>query len=270
MIKKDYIIPSLAIIFIVALIIHGPIAQNQDYHVFVDARKLFGIPNFFNVITNLPFALVGLLGMQVVSSIKEKKLKHISLAICTGFLLVTIGSGYYHLRPNNNTLVYDRIPIIIIVMSFFAFIIYYSISLKKGYEALIVFNIIGVMSVIYWIMTEHKGHGDLRWYGLVQFFPIVAIPVMLWLYNTTFKYWKQIAIIFLLFGIARISEIFDKEIYDLLNQTISGHSLKHLFMAAAGYEIIVLLRYRLKVLRKTNFAKDSMQTLKMELPAAMS
>lgn len=102
------------------------------------------------------------------------------------------------------------------------------------------------MSVVYWIITEHEGNGDLRWYGMVQFFPILAIPVMLRLYNSTFKHWKQIALIFLLFGIARISEMFDKEIYNLLNEIISGHSLKHLFMAAAGYEIIVLLRYRLK------------------------
>lgn len=246
MIKKDYIIPSLAIISVIALIIHGPIAQNQDYHVIADARKFCGIPNVINVITNLPFALVGLLGMQVVSSIKEKKLMRICFMICTGFLFVTIGSGYYHLRPNNNTLVYDRIPIIIIVMSFFAFIIYDSISLKRGYEALIILNIIGVMSVIYWIITEHTGNGDVRWYGMVQFFPILAIPVMLKLYNSTYKHWKQIALIFLLFGIARISEMFDNEIYHLLNEIISGHSLKHLFMAAAGYEIIVLLRYRIK------------------------
>ena len=185
------------------------------------------------------------MGIKVVTKIKEKKLKNISFMVFMGFLLVTIGSSYYHLWPNNITLVYDRIPIAIIVMSFFALIIYQCISPRKGYKALIIFNIIGLISVIYWIVTEHIGKGDLRWYGLVQFFPILAIPLMLGLYQSTFKQWKKVGLIFLLFAIARLFEKFDKETYNFLNEIISGHSLKHLFMAAAGYEIVVLLRHRL-------------------------
>ena len=101
--------------------------------------------------------------------------------------------------------------------------------------------------MIYWIITEQFGKGDLRWYGLVQFFPIVAIPLMLGLYKSTFKQWKEVGVIFLLFAIARLFEKFDTETYNFLNEIISGHSLKHLFMAGAGYEIVVLLRHRLYI-----------------------
>ncbi len=246
--KKDYIIPSLAIVCVIALILYGPISQDPNYHIFADQRSLLNIPNFLNVITNLPFVFVGLLGIKVVTKIKEKKLKNISFMVFTGFLLVTIGSSYYHLWPNNITLVYDRIPIVIIVMSFFAWVIYECISPRKGCKALIIFNIIGLISVIYWIITEQFGKGDLRWYGVVQFYPIVAIPIMLVLYKSTFKHWKEVGLIFLLFAIARLSEKFDAEIYNFLNEIISGHSIKHLFMAGAGYEIVVLLHDRLKTI----------------------
>jgi hypothetical protein len=108
----------------------------------------------------------------------------------------------YHLWPNNETLVYDRIPIVIIVVSFFAFIIHDLISIKKGYYVFIVLNIIGIITVIYWITSEHAGKGDLRWYAMMQFFPVIAIPLLLLLYKSPFNYAKEVIPIFLFFGLA--------------------------------------------------------------------
>jgi hypothetical protein len=242
--KKDYIIPSLGLLCVISLLINGPIPQNQSYHNFADERELLGIPNFLNVVTNLPFAIVGLIGFTVARTIKENRLKYISNAIFTGFLLVAIGSGYYHWRPSDDTLIYDRIPIAVIVMSFCSFIIYDCVNPLKGVNTLIILNTVGIISVGYWALTERMGNGDLRWYGFVQFFPIIAIPLILILYKPSFNYTKEIIIIFLFFILARICEIFDKTIYYALKETISGHSLKHLFMAASCYQIFILLRRR--------------------------
>ena len=38
-----------------ALLVLPPIHQDQGYHHFADDRKLFGVPNFWNVVSNLPF-----------------------------------------------------------------------------------------------------------------------------------------------------------------------------------------------------------------------
>ena len=173
-------------------------------------------------------------------------MKHITTVLFASFLLVTIGSGYYHLWPSNETLVYDRIPILIIVLSFFAFIIHDFIGIKQGYYTFIVLNIIGIAAVIYWITSEHAGKGDLRWYAMMQFYPVIAIPLILILYKSPFNQAKEVIPIFLLFGLARLCEKFDKEIYYFLRNTISGHSIKHLLMAAAGYEIIKLMQRRRK------------------------
>jgi len=78
-------------------------------------------------------------------------------------------------------LVYDRIPISIIIMSLFSFTIYDRVHPQEGYSAFIILNIVGVLSVIYWIITEQAGKEDLRWYGVVQFFPLIAIPLILWM-----------------------------------------------------------------------------------------
>jgi len=53
---------------------------------------------------------------------------------------------------------------------------------------------------------------------------------------------------FLFFSLAKLAENYDKAIYLLLDNTISRHSLKHLLMVAAGYEIVVLFR----ILQKEN------------------
>jgi hypothetical protein len=43
-----------------------PLLQDQSYHQFADQRELFGIPNFWNVVSNLPFIAVGAVGLLQV------------------------------------------------------------------------------------------------------------------------------------------------------------------------------------------------------------
>jgi hypothetical protein len=243
---KDYFLPSLALLCVLVLVAHGPIAQDQRYHDFADQRTIWGIPHFNDVLTNLPFCVAGLLGIGAAGKIKDNKLRQICFALFAGFVLLTFGSGYYHLWPKNETLVYDRIPMTVIFMSFFSFIIYVCRGQQKGYTAFVVLNITGILSVLYWMVSEQKGSGDLRWYGMVQFFPLPAIPLLLLLYPPPVNLWKEVALIFLFFGLAKLTETFDKDIYHLLHNTLSGHSLKHLLMAVAGYEIVVLVRRWIK------------------------
>jgi len=58
------IVPAL-IIAIIALLI-PPIPQPLSYHNFADHRSWLGIPNFNDVASNLPFAIVGILGLIVM------------------------------------------------------------------------------------------------------------------------------------------------------------------------------------------------------------
>jgi hypothetical protein len=53
----------LAAVSVIALVLIPPISQDQDYHQFADQRTLLGIPNFWNVVSNLPFIAVGVSGL---------------------------------------------------------------------------------------------------------------------------------------------------------------------------------------------------------------
>ena len=244
---KSFLVPALAVIVATILLFVGPIPQKDSYHQFADQRTIAGIANFWNVISNLPFSLIAAWGFSAAGQLQDKKLKVISGFIFLGFFLLAPGSGYYHLQPGNVSLVYDRLPMSLIFMSFFSWIIYDRIDRAKNFLLFIVLNMLGISTVLYWIYTEQTGAGDLRWYAMVQFFPVLAIPLILRFYKSPFKHEREIIPIFVLFGVAKLTESYDAQIQGWLSGLISGHTLKHVLMATAGYFIVKMIRRRASI-----------------------
>ncbi len=218
-----------------------PIPQDVSYHDFSDTSSFLCVPNTCNVVSNLPFLIVGILGISGVS--KRGGLKIINqnrsayFALFFGVALVAFGSGYYHLWPDNHTLVWDRLPMAIAFMGLVSIVIGEFISVNLSRVVLLPLLILGLFSVLYWHFTEASGVGDLRPYLFVQFFPIVAIPIVLLFFTSRYThnsfYWWLIAAYF----IAKLFEHFDQQVYDIL-VVLSGHSLKHI-SAAVGLYILI-------------------------------
>ena len=105
------------------MILVPAIPQDLEFHNFSDQRTLLNIPNFWNVLSNVPFVLIGLIGLYQISKnafsgILEDLIIPYKIFFL-GLILVGLGSGYYHLDPTNNSLVWDRMAITISFMSFF-------------------------------------------------------------------------------------------------------------------------------------------------------
>ncbi|MGA8954423.1 MAG: hypothetical protein WB503_03410, partial [Pseudolabrys sp.] len=92
---------------LVGLLLLPAIAQDQSYHEFADQRTLFGIPNFWNVVSNFPFVAIGAVGLW-----QFRRNPAIDV-LFLGILLTGFGSAYYHLDPNDRTLFWDRLPMAI-------------------------------------------------------------------------------------------------------------------------------------------------------------
>src|SRR5215472_12695351 len=69
---KDATIPALAAIAVLAMLFVPPIHQDPAYHHFADQRTLFGIPNFFNVVSNLPFLFVAIWGWRAARTLAHR------------------------------------------------------------------------------------------------------------------------------------------------------------------------------------------------------
>ena len=134
----------------------------------------------------------------------------------------------------------------IMFMGFFASVIGELISPRVANKLLLPLLATGVASVLWWAWTETIGAGDLRPYGLVQFLPIILIILMLIIYPAPRHYVPYIAGMLLLFGLAKLCELLDPEIY-LTFGWIAGHALKHLLGAAAGASVLIMLHKRLRL-----------------------
>ncbi len=236
----------------------SPIPQDPTYHNFADQRQIAGIDNFWNVISNLPFILIGTIA---VLNLLDKGVSQYPSALFPCYLVffigiagVGIGSAYYHLQPTNETLLWDRLPMTIGFMAFMAIITGEYISENMGSKLLIPLVLIGAATVIYWHITEQAGHGDLRPYGLIQFAPMLIIPMILMMYPARYThssyYWAILGAYF----IAKIFEMLDHNIYN--NFSLSGHTIKH-FWAAVGPYLFYLLIKKRNIIPKANHAQSS-------------
>ena len=228
------IIVVIVIIAIIAVFSLDAIAQDQGYHNFADRRGLMYISNFFNVLSNLPFVIVGIMGIRLVLSGQAvggmAELKRVYLAFFAGVFLTGFGSAYYHFHPTNLTLLWDRLPMTIAFMALFSAIVGEYISSRLALKLFVPLLLSGIFSVVHWYVTELNGNGDLRAYLLVQFLPVLLIPLILCLFNSKLNGDKYIWGIFGAYALSKIMELFDAPIYSLLG-ILSGHSLKHLIAA---------------------------------------
>jgi len=144
--------------------------------------------------------------------------------------LTGFGSAYYHYQPDNQSLLWDRLPMTVAFMALFSAIIGEYISTQLAWKLFVPLLILGMTSVVYWHVTELNGHGDLRPYVLVQFLPVLLIPLILWLFDSTLNNDNYIWGVIGAYALSKLMELFDARLYSAFG-LLSGHTLKHLTAA---------------------------------------
>ena len=158
---------ALMVTSLAALLLLGPIHQDQSYHYFADERSFFGVQNFWNVVSNLPFIAVGAVGLR------QFHRDPAVFVIFLGIFLTGIGSSYYHWDPSDRTLFWDRLPMTLCFMAILAVIIGERINARFGATLLWPLIATGVLSLLLWHST-----GDLRLYVWVQFAAAACFAVL--------------------------------------------------------------------------------------------
>jgi hypothetical protein len=246
----------------VALWRHGPIAQPPEYHDFADIRTLWNrIPNGVNVLSNIPFLIVGWMGLSFLrrgptrdpdgpfrpgahtafESLRERPAYVLFFA---GVFLTAFGSSYYHLKPSTTRLFWDRLPMAIGFSALFAAMIAERVSVYWSRMLLLPFVFAGVASVVFWRLSEDRGVGDLRFYLFVQLFPMIALPLMMILFKPRYSRGLELLVVVLVYAASKALEHFDKQIWEATSQGVSGHSLKHVVAALATWFVLDMLKNR--------------------------
>ncbi len=218
------------------LFLHAPIPQDKGYHFFADVRTCLGIQNFGNVASNLAFLLVGVIGAWWCYRNLKAGARLSWFIFFTGVALVFAGSGYYHATPNDDTLLWDRLPMTIAFMGLFAALVGEHLGAQFEKPVLILGLVIGIVSVFWWRHTD-----DLRIYVWVQGAPLLAIPFIIGMFPARYTHRLYLLYGLLFYALAKVAEYYDPETYALTSQLISGHSVKHLLAAMAPLCLVLML-----------------------------
>ncbi|HYE33862.1 ceramidase domain-containing protein [Methylocaldum sp.] len=241
--RKLALLLGITALAVIGMFMIPAVPQDLAYHEFADRSRWFGVPNFWNVATNLSFLLIGLAALRELGHGMLPELRASYFSFFIGIALIALGSAYYHLTPNNATLVWDRLPMTVAFMAFVSIIVGEHLSRQAGRKLLWPLIFLGIASIVYWHLTEQSGHGDLRPYGLVQFLPMLLIPLILLLFPPSFTGTGYVWALLGFYGVAKLAELLDEPIFRVM-YPISGHALKHVLAALGAYCFLVGLRRR--------------------------
>ena len=223
---------------LVGVMLARPALREPASFRFADERALLGLPHAWNVLSNLPFALVGGLGLVRLGALAGA-LRPAAGTFFAATAAVAVGSSAYHLAPGPSLLFVDRLPITLAFMGLFAWVL--GDRLPAGLVRLVLPAASALALWALWVWRgSGAGDGDLRFYLLVQGVPLVTIPLLFALFparapGTLDGRRVGVALALYLVGVAL--QAHDAEVYARLG-FVAGHPLRHLVTAAACASLV--------------------------------
>lgn len=225
---------GLLVLFAIGIVVSlPPIPQDVAYHAFAGDEMRWGIANAENVLSNIGFIVVGLTGLIKIRHLPNKTITLMWRFFFIATIFVGLGSAYYHWLPSNDTLVWDRLPMVLCFGALTACVCTERLNARIGRLLFMPLVMSGILSVLYWWISEKHGFGDLRPYILVQYLPMILIPLLILLFPKTPEQNRAYWLLLASYIIAKGFELSDGQIYNLTNHVLSGHTLKHV-AAAVG------------------------------------
>lgn len=236
---RESVLTLVLLLLLAGIMVAGPMPQDPAYHDLADKRIFLGVPNFLNVASNIPFLLVGIAGIAFRLGRKGSRVSASWSVFFLGAALVCFGSAYYHWAPDNATLVWDRLPMALGFMGLFVALVSEHVNERCERIMLIPALVVGAASVAWWHFAD-----DLRLYVWVQAIALVTVPLVIAMFPGRYTHRR-----YLLYGLgcyllAKLAELWDREIFALTANALSGHSLKHLLAALGLFFVYLMLRRR--------------------------
>jgi hypothetical protein len=243
---------SIALVLFGALrLVVGPLPQDPAYHLFADTRPWGPIPRAADVLSNAAILAAGLVGVALWRRVHVAAEERAVYALFVLSMLATAaGSAWYHAAPSDARLVWDRLPMTLVIAAILTFVLADRIhrEFAKTWKA---FALLGAASVLWWAWTDRAGNGgDLMLYVVVRGGAGLVILFLLLLRSGrhTHAGWLVAAIVLEI--VMTACELLDREIFAATDGFISGHSMKHLLAGALlGCVLAWLARRELRIPR---------------------
>jgi hypothetical protein len=220
----------------------GAFRQDPVYHLFADTRTCLGIPRAGDVLTNLSILAAGVAGVALRRRANVLPEERRAYAVLVFAMIATaIGSAYYHWAPSDARLIWDRLPMALMLGSLASLVMSDRVDASFARASLVPFCALAAGSILLWWAS-----GDLWLYLIVRdgTGAMMLITIILRKGRYTAAWWLLGA---LALDIAMTAaERFDYEIFAATGMLLSGHNVKHIL---AGGVLGCVLAW--VVLRKT-------------------
>lgn len=223
------------------------LADNHAWH---------GLPNAMDVLSNLPFAAIGLWGLHwlqwidrahghaldavpLPASMTQPPVNALDCAwmFFAGLVLTAAGSAFYHLQPDDLRLAADRAGMAVAFAGLVGFAVCERVSVRAGWPAAWFTLAGGVLAV-----GVHQQTGNVLPWALVQFGGMALVLTLALAKPMQGAVGLKLGWVICFYGLAKLFELSDQAIFEATHHLVSGHSLKHLTAALAGVPVLHALQ----------------------------
>ncbi len=221
-----------------ALNAHGHTHVYAHGHPFVDARTLWGIPNAMDVLSNLPFVLLGAWGLWHLRSpaALPSATRVPAMVFFAGLVLTCASSSFYHWAPDAWGLALDRAGMAFAFAGVLGLAVADRVSQRAAQAVWASVLAAGMVSIALNYTT-----GAIAPWAVVQF---GGMAVVLWaatqraLPGALGIRW---GVVIAIYALAKLLELGDAWVFHSTMNTVSGHSLKHIAASLAALPVILAL-----------------------------
>lgn len=209
----------------------GSVGQTSAYHQFVDVRVWCGVPRVGDVLSNAVILCSGLFAAALLDSARRNapasRTDWIFFVFMIGVIGTAVGSGFYHWVPSDARLVWDRLPMTVVLQASLALVIADRFGMALGEKFLRVLLSLGVLSVVWWVAS-----GDLLPYLVIRIGAGLCVVVLL-LRGFSWREDRWFVLALALDPALTWFEHHDSDVFWWTQQMVSGHTVKHVLAGVA-------------------------------------
>lgn len=224
----------------------APLALDISPYEFACDGTLMGIPHFWNVVTNIPFLLIGIWGTREVRRLKQagRRTSFNWLGIWVSTACIGLGSGAYHLFLTPFGLGLDRLAIAALIAFLLAHVAHVIHGIGPSRRLTFWLVLVSETTVVVWMLG-----GSPWFYGVLQ--AAAGVGILLVVLRADLRARRGVRhlsvrpgplyLFALCYGLAKVCELLDEEVCTWTGW-IGGHPLKHVFAALGLLLLAPLMR----------------------------
>lgn len=261
------LLAAFIVLTLVALL--SPALHEPTRMAFADDRAWGPLPNAMDVLSNAPFALLGLWGLVRLQRIDmalhqahaacwqalpEPPANTLDCAwlFCAGLLATAAGSVFFHLQPDALGLAVDRAGMVVAFAGIVGLAVCERVSQRAGWPAAWCALAGGLVAV-----AVSQATGNVLPWALVQFGGMALVLVLSLAPPVAGALGVRLGWVIGCYALAKLFEQADATLYEATGHLVSGHSVKHLTAALAALPVLLALGgLRLRELRHNRAAAE--------------